>query len=101
MAAITVKDAVRAMRGAVDPEVGINIVDLGLVYAIRIDKGNNILVEMTMTSPMCPLASIIMADAKLRLEHLEGVRQVELELVWDPAWSPEMMSEETRVGLGV
>ncbi len=101
MAAITARDVVRAIRETVDPEVGVSIVDLGLVYGIRVDGKNNVRVEMTMTSPMCPLASVIMADAKLRIERLRGVAGAEVELVWEPAWCPEMMSGETRANLGV
>ena len=100
MAAITVSDVLRVLRETVDPEVGINIVDLGLIYGVRVDGKNNVRVEMTMTSPMCPLTGIIMADVKLRLEHLRGVAKVELGLVWEPAWSPAMMSDESRAAIG-
>ncbi len=98
--AITIADVVKVLKNCVDPEVGVNIVDLGLVYGIKID-GNNIKVTLTMTSPMCPLTSIILADAELRLKAIEGVGDVEIELVWDPPWSPEMMSEEVRNQLNV
>lgn len=101
MAEATLKDIVRTISETVDPEVGVSVVDLGLIYMIRKESEGGVRVEMTMTSPMCPLASVIMADVKLRLEHLPGVRHAEIDLVWDPAWSPEMINEETRVGLGV
>jgi metal-sulfur cluster biosynthetic enzyme len=101
MARILLKDVVRAASEAVDPEVGINVVDLGLIYGIRVDRGGNVRVQMTMTSPMCPMASAILADVQLRIAHLKGVGKVDLELVWEPLWSPEMMSEETRASLGV
>jgi len=101
MAAATIGDVVRAIREAVDPEVGVSIVDLGLIYGIRMDGKGGVRVEMTMTSPMCPLASVIMADVQLRLEHLPGVRKAEVDLVWEPPWSPEMMEGEIRANLGV
>lgn len=100
-ARIKVCDVVNALKNTVDPEIGIDIVDLGLIYDITIDKNNNIDVKLTMTSPMCPMTSIIMADVQLRLENLPGVGKVNLDLVWEPAWSPEMISEEYRSAVGV
>lgn len=96
MAAITVSDVVKALRDAVDPELGINVVDLGLVYGVRIGKKNDIRVDVTMTSPMCPVAGMILADIRLRLERIPGAGRVSVELVWDPAWEPGMMSDEYR-----
>ncbi|MGC9156905.1 MAG: metal-sulfur cluster assembly factor [Candidatus Micrarchaeia archaeon] len=101
MEKLTVKQVVEALKQAVDPEVGINVVDLGLVYGIKIDDQNNVTVTMTMTSPMCPVISIILADVQLRLEKLPNVGKVNIELVWEPAWSAEMISEEYRKQLGV
>ncbi len=89
------------MKETSDPEVGINIVDLGLIYGIKIDENNNVTVTLTMTSPMCPITSIILADVQLRLEKIPGIGKVNLELVWEPAWSPEMISEEYKKQLGV
>ncbi len=88
-------DVVEVLQKCLDPELGANIVDIGLIYGIRISEGSVKLV-LTMTSPMCPVTSIIMADAQLRIEAIEGVGKVELELVWDPLWSPEMMSDELK-----
>jgi metal-sulfur cluster biosynthetic enzyme len=101
MEKLTIKQVVEALKQAVDPEVGINVVDLGLVYGIKIDDQNNVTVTMTMTSPMCPIISIILADVQLRLEKLPNVGKVNIELVWEPAWSAEMISEEYRKQLGV
>jgi metal-sulfur cluster biosynthetic enzyme len=88
-------DVVSALKNCVDPELGSNIVDIGLIYNIRI-AGSDVKLSLTMTSPMCPVTSLIMADAQLRLEAITGIGKVEVELVWDPLWSPEMMSEELR-----
>jgi metal-sulfur cluster biosynthetic enzyme len=93
---VTVNDVVDVLRQCLDPELGANIVDIGLIYGVRITEGKEVKLTLTMTSPMCPVTSIIMADAQLRIEAIQGVAKVELELVWDPLWNPEMMSEELR-----
>lgn len=92
----TVKDVIGVLSECLDPELGANIVDIGLIYGIRIREGNSVKVTLTMTSPMCPVTSIIMADAQLRIEAIKEIGKVELELVWDPLWNPEMMSEELK-----
>ncbi|MGC8675980.1 MAG: metal-sulfur cluster assembly factor [Candidatus Micrarchaeia archaeon] len=97
---ITIKQVVDALKEVTDPEVGINIVDLGLVYGIKID-GNDVSVTVTMTSPMCPVTSILLADMQLRMERIPGIGKVNLDLVWEPAWSADMISEEYRQQLGV
>jgi metal-sulfur cluster biosynthetic enzyme len=92
----TVNDVIDVLSQCLDPELGANIVDIGLIYNIRIKEGKEVKVTLTMTSPMCPVTSIIMADAQLRIEAVKGIEKVELELVWDPLWSPDMMSEELK-----
>ena len=94
-------EVINALKGCVDPEIGINIVDLGLVHWIGIDQSNNITLRLTMTSPMCPVTSIILADAQLRLEHIQDAGQVNMDLVWEPAWTPEMITEEVRMSMQV
>ncbi len=93
---VTADNVVDVLKQCVDPELGANIVDIGLIYGINIKEGKDVKLTLTMTSPMCPVTSIIMADAQLRIEALQGIGKVELELVWDPLWSPDMMSEELR-----
>ncbi|MGC8538530.1 MAG: metal-sulfur cluster assembly factor [Candidatus Micrarchaeia archaeon] len=93
------EDVVRELKKCTDPEIGINLVDLGLIYNIEIDDKNNVTVTMTMTSPMCPVTSIILADVQLRLEKLEGVGQIKINLVWDPMWSPDMISQEAKLNM--
>ena len=92
---VSKSDVVEALRQCKDPELDADIVNLGLIYGINI-TGNEVKVTLTMTSAMCPVTSLILADAQLRLEALSGVSKVELELVWDPMWSPEMMSDELK-----
>ncbi len=101
MPKIAIAEVVMALKGCVDPEIGINIVDLGLIQGIDIDESNNVKVKLTMTSPMCPVTSVILADAQLRVEHLHDIGNVDLDLVWDPAWTPEMISEEARMNMNI
>jgi Predicted metal-sulfur cluster biosynthetic enzyme len=100
MHGITIKEVINKLKECTDPEIGINIVDLGLIYGIQIDGDNNIKLKMTMTSPMCPVTSIILADAQLRLESIPDVGKIEIELVWEPLWSPDMISQEIKQKFG-
>lgn len=94
---------IEAIRPVRDPEVGFSIVDMGLIYGVRIEEGGRQLkVEMTLTSPMCPLGPQIVAATQAAAESLEGVEQAVVELVWDPPWDPaEMASEEVKDSLGI
>ncbi len=98
--AITTKDIIDVLKKIVDPEIGLNIVDLGLIYGINI-KENYIDIKITMTSPMCPVTSIILANVEMQLEALPGVDKVNIELVWDPAWTPDMISPEAKASLNI
>ena len=94
-------DAVRkALRGVKDPELGLNIVDIGLVYDISVSDANDVHVKMTLTSPGCPSGPEILEDARLVVQQLEGVNSVEVELVWEPYWTPERMDPRVRAFLG-
>ena len=95
------QDLVRdILRRVVDPEVGINIVDMGLVYRIE-SLPEHVLIEMTMTSPACPMGDLIEDDARQELARgLAQGRQVELQLVWEPPWEPLMMTESAREHFG-
>lgn len=89
-----------ALRKVVDPEVGANIVDLGLVYRIEL-TGRRLLIEMTMTSPACPMGDLIVDDAHAELDRvLPADVSVNLQVVWEPPWNPSMMSEQCRLRLG-
>lgn len=94
-------DRVReALRQVIDPEIGVNIVDLGLVYGIEVRDGD-VRVDVTMTTPACPLGEYVTTSAEAAIwQHVPGVRSVMIELVWEPPWRPEMMSEEARRQLG-
>ena len=85
-----------AMKGVEDPELGVNIVDLGLLYGVDQDDEGNVVLNMTLTSMGCPLTEQIMGDSRAALEPLDGVNSVEVNWVWEPPWSPDAMTEEGK-----
>jgi metal-sulfur cluster biosynthetic enzyme len=88
-----------ALRRVKDPEVNLNIVDMGLIYDVRID-GNDVVVDMSLTTPACPSGPEIMKDAEDQLKTLDGVGKVELNLVWSPPWGPQRIEPRVRAYLG-
>lgn len=97
----SVEEQVReALKGVIDPEMGINIVDLGLVYEVRVSPEGKAEIVMTLTSPGCPLGPEIQAQVQRALGTVYGVDEVVVALVWSPPWKPEMMSEDARLELG-
>lgn len=88
-----------ALKHVLDPEIGINIVDLGLIYDVKIDNGN-IHITMTMTTAGCPLHASISKGAEEAVKQLPGVDNVNVDLVWEPAWTPDRMSDWARKELG-
>ena len=98
----TLKEKVIAMlRDVYDPEIPVNIYELGLVYDVRVDESGGVGIVMTLTSPMCPVAEILPGEIEARTREIEGVRDVWIDLVWDPPWNPEMRSEAARLELGM
>ncbi len=85
-----------AMKEVEDPELGINIVDLGLLYGVNQDDEGNVVLDMTLTSMGCPLTEQIKGDSKAALEALPGVSSVDVNWVWEPPWSPDAMTEEGK-----
>jgi metal-sulfur cluster biosynthetic enzyme len=96
----TPEAARKALRAVKDPELNLNIIDIGLVYDVEVDEGGQVRVKMTLTSPGCPAGTEILDDVKRVLGDLEGVQSVEVELVWDPYWTPERMDPRVRAFLG-
>ena len=88
------------LRQVIDPEIGCNIVALGLVYDIEI-RGGHVRVRMTLTTPGCPMHELIANGVQMALLNLEGVDEVEVELVWDPPWHPDMMTDVGRARVGL
>jgi metal-sulfur cluster biosynthetic enzyme len=89
-----------ALRGVIDPELMINVVDLGLVYSLNQD-GDKVDVEMTLTSPACPAGPQIVQQSKVALERLPGVREANIKLTLSPPWTPDRMTDEARDQLGI
>ena len=89
-----------ALRQVIDPEIGCNIVDLGLIYSVAI-SGGKVSVKMTLTTHGCPMHESIAQGVQTALLGLEGVEEAEVEIVWDPPWNPEMMSEHGRAAVGM
>jgi len=93
-----------ALRGCFDPEIPINIVDLGLIYDLRVEEGEGgrkVFVKMTLTAQGCGMGPVIADDAKTRIAGLSGVEEATVEIVWEPAWNPRMISEEGKKVLGL
>ena len=89
------------IRTVYDPEIPVNIFDLGLIYDIDIDEEtNNVRIEMTLTSPNCPAVDFILSDVKMKVEAVEAINEVSIDLVFDPPWDRSMMSEEAMLELG-
>lgn len=91
---------VEMLRMVFDPEIPVDIYSLGLVYKIDIDDDANLTIDMTMTAPNCPMADFIVDDARYKLESIEGIKSVTINLVFEPEWNKDMMSEEAKLELG-
>lgn len=89
-----------ALKEIYDPEIPVNIYDLGLIYNVEVD-GGHVVVTMTLTTPHCPVAESMPAEVELRVGSVPGVGDCEVNLVWDPPWSPESMTDEARLELGM
>jgi FeS assembly SUF system protein len=90
-----------ALREVYDPEISVNIYDLGLVYQVDVDETGGVDVLMTLTSPMCPVAESLPPQVEQRLAQIAGVREVHVTVTWEPPWDDSMMSEEARLELGL
>ena len=101
MAVATDEDVREALRQIVDPEIGINVVDLGLVYETNVDENGLCSITMTLTSPGCPLSGYIGTAVESAVGELDGIKQVDVDIVWTPPWNPSMMSEEAKLELGL
>lgn len=97
---VTKEKVMNTLKQCYDPEIPVNIVDLGFIYNVDI-KGDTVNVDMTLTTPGCPMHSLIARDVKQKLESLEEVNEANINIVWDPPWSPDKMSEEAKKKLGM
>ncbi len=92
--------AVQALRLCYDPEIPVNIYDLGLIYEINVASADAVEIVMTLTSPMCPVAGILPGQVEKAVRKMTKAGEVQVQLVWDPPWTPERMNEEARLELG-
>ena len=99
-ATVTTEDIYEALKAVYDPEIPVNIVDLGLVYDVQITD-SDVYVQMTLTFPGCGMGPYIGQQAEWAVQELDGVEEVQIEMVFDPPWSPELISEEARAQLGI
>ena len=95
------ESVVDALKEIFDPEIPVNIYDLGLIYGVDVSPEADVVVTMTLTTPHCPVAESMPAEVELRVSSVPGVRDAEVNLVWDPAWDPAKMSDEARLELGM
>jgi metal-sulfur cluster biosynthetic enzyme len=96
----TEEQVIDVLKEIVDPEIGVNVVDLGLVYGVDFPAPDEVSVRMTLTAPGCPLHDTITRSAEMAIETLPGVSKAAVEIVWDPPWTPEMLTDEGRRLLG-
>jgi FeS assembly SUF system protein len=94
-------DVIAALREIFDPEIPVNIYDLGLIYGVEVDENRDATVTMTLTTPHCPVAETMPGEVELRVSSVPGIRDAEVNLVWDPPWGPHKMSDEARLELGM
>lgn len=92
---------ISALKEIFDPEIPVNIYDLGLIYGVEVDAEAHVTVTMTLTTPHCPVAESMPAEVELRVCAVPGVRDAEVNLVWDPAWDPQKMSDDAKLELGM
>ncbi|HOI62731.1 MAG TPA: metal-sulfur cluster assembly factor [Mesotoga sp.] len=97
---ITKEKVMEALSQVYDLEIGFDIVSLGLIYGVEVED-SNVKVKMTMTTPMCPLAGLMLEDARRKVSEIEGINDVKMELTFDPPWTPEMASDDVRKILGL
>ena len=92
---------ISALKTVFDPEIPLNIYELGLIYNLDVDDAGLVDIRMTLTSPACPVAGILVEQAQSKVQDLDGVSGVQVELVWDPPWSPDRMSEAAKLTLNL
>ena len=93
--------SIDAMGEIYDPEIPVNIYDLGLIYAVDVTDDGDVAITMTLTTPHCPVAESMPGEVEMRCCAVPGVRDAEVNLVWDPPWGPNLMSDEARLELGM
>ena len=98
---INQEEVIECIRTVVDPEIPVNLYDLGLIYEIKINDNNNIKIKMTLTNPNCPVAGAMPESVGKSVEKLSNLNSIEVSLVWDPKWHKDLMSEEAKLALDI
>ena len=98
---VTQEEVFEALKTVYDPEIPVNVVELGLIYEVQVNDENNVYVQLTSTFPGCGMGPHIAQQAEWAIQDVEGVEEVEIELVFDPPWSPDLISTEAREQLGI
>ena len=94
------EQVIEQLREVYDPEIPVNIYELGMIYDVDVDSAGGVNIRMTLTSPGCPVAGSLPGEVEAKIRDIEGVTSVMVDLVWDPPWSPEMMSEVAKLQIG-
>ena len=94
------QEIIKKLKTCYDPEIPVDIWELGLIYQIKIDDEANVYLKMTLTSPQCPVAESLPPEVKEKVKSIDGIKDINLDLVWEPAWNLDMMSEEAKLVLG-
>ena len=97
---INKEEIIACIKTVMDPEIPVNLYDLGLIYSIE-NNNNNILIEMTLTNPNCPVAGQMPKNVAKSIEQIDGLRSIEVKLVWTPTWSKDLMSEDAKLALDI
>ena len=92
---------IEALKDIYDPEIPVNIYDLGLIYGVEVSEGSHVVITMTLTTPHCPVAESMPGEIEMRVGSVPGVGTVDVNLVWDPPWDPQKMSDEAKLELGM
>ena len=95
------RDIIMALRQVYDPEIPVNVYDLGLIYEVKVDDDHNVSIQMTLTAPNCPMADYVVEQVRAAVADVPGVVSANVELVWEPVWDKSRMSEEALVELGL
>jgi FeS assembly SUF system protein len=94
-------EVIEALRTCFDPEIPVNIYEMGLIYDTKVDAHGTVTIQMTLTSPSCPAAQSLPAEVESKIRGISGVSDVKIDLIWDPPWDPSKMSEAARLQLGM
>ena len=98
---VSEKNIIKKIKTVFDPEIPVNIYDLGLIYNLDIDKKNNIMIKMTLTTPNCPVAGSMPESVGKAVSEIEGITSIKVELIWEPKWTKDMMTEDAKLALDI